>query len=517
MAAVRFRIKGTNVYLEPLTKQQRASATTTTYEAASQAKRFANWSILSGGPNSVLEGALSTVRARSRDARRKFGLADAAINSLVSDIIGTGIRPLFRTPDKDFNAQLAEDWAAWVDESDADNSFDFYGLQSLAVGAMCEGGDSFGRLRSRRLSDGLTVPLQIQVMESEMCPEDLTELFGGNRIRQGIEFNPIGARVAYWFYPMHPYDDEFQFGFNQARRVNASEVFHLAQRRRPGMVRGEPWLTRALVTLRDYEIYDDAQRVRQQIAALFAGFVHQDIEEGDENALFGETDTDEDGVGLAPLEPGTMQRLGPGEAIDFSEPPSPGDSYEPYMAVQERKIASAAGLLYEQLTGDYSKVNDRTWRAAITQFRRRCHQWQRQIVVFQMCRPVMRRWAEFYMLAGKPVPAGITVDQIARPAWIPQGWEYINPQQDVAAKRMEVRSGFRSRSDVVSERGGDIEVVDREIAGDNERADDFELIFDSDPRYTSQSGGNANQSPDNEDQSQDQLPADLIDDEAGEY
>ena len=33
--------------------------------------------------------------------------------------------------------------------------------------------------------------------------------------------------------------------------------------------------------------------------------------------------------------------------------------------------------------------------------------------------------------------------------------------------------------------------VDREIAADNQRADDLGLIFDSDPRYTSKDGGSA--------------------------
>ena len=40
----------------------------------------------------------------------------------------------------------------------------------------------------------------------------------------------------------------------------------------------------------------------------------------------------------------------------------------------------------------------------------------------------------------------------------------------------------------MAERGQDIEVVDREIADDNERADSLGLILDTDPRKTAASG-----------------------------
>ena len=48
-----------------------------------------------------------------------------------------------------------------------------------------------------------------------------------------------------------------------------------------------------------------------------------------------------------------------------------------------------------------------------------------------------------------------------------------------------------SRSEAISAFGYDAEDVDREIAADNQRADDLGLIFDSDARYTSKDGGSA--------------------------
>src|SRR5690606_24406604 len=145
--------------------------------------------------------------------------------------------------------------------------------------------------------------------------------------------------------------------------------------------------------------------------------------------------------------------------------------------------------LYEQLTGDYNQINDRTFRAAVNEFRRRCAMWQHHLVVFQWCRPLLRRWSELAVLSGRVrLPEGITIGQVARAKWVPQGWAYIHPVQDVQSKELEVRAGFRSRSEVVSADGYDVEQVDAEIAADNKRADDLGLVFDTDPRKATRTG-----------------------------
>src|SRR5689334_4978015 len=89
------------------------------YEGASIKPRLTNWQASGAGPNASL-ASLSLLRVRSRDLVRNNGYADAALGGLVSNIVGTGITPQFRTPDRNFNAELAEAWDEWTDESDAD-------------------------------------------------------------------------------------------------------------------------------------------------------------------------------------------------------------------------------------------------------------------------------------------------------------------------------------------------------------------------------------------------------------
>src|SRR3546814_19723420 len=93
-------------------------------------------------------------------------------------------------------------------------------------------------------------------------------------------------------------------------RVDASEVIHLFRPLRPGQIRGEPWLTRALVKLNELDQYDDAELVRKKTAAMFAGFITR---MAPEDNLMGESAADGNGVAPAGLEPGRSEESRVGE------------------------------------------------------------------------------------------------------------------------------------------------------------------------------------------------------------
>ena len=265
-------------------------------------------------------------------------------------------------------------------------------------------------------------------------------------------------------------------------------------RLRPGQIRGEPWLSRALVKLNELDQYDDAELVRKKTAAMFAGFVTR---ANPEDNLMGEGNADAEGIALAGLEPGTLQILEPGEDIKFSDPADVGGSYSEFLRTQFRAVAAAIGITYEQLTGDLTGVNYSSIRAGMLEFRRRCEMVQHGVLVHQLCRPVWAAWMKQAVLAGALDAPGFARGGAARRRqylavkWIPQGWQWVDPEKEFKAMLLAIRSGLMSRSEAISAFGYDAEDVDREIAADNQRADDLGLIFDSDPRRTSKDGGSA--------------------------
>ncbi|MCW7542098.1 phage portal protein [Aquabacterium sp. A7-Y] len=460
---------------------------TPTYDGVGGGRRALAWIVGNPGAVAALAFSQNELRAKSRDLVRRNAWAAAGTEAFVANAIGTGIKPQSMVLDMVQREAIQALWRDWCEDADAAGLTDFYGLQALACRAMLEGGEAIVRLRYRRPEDRLPVALQIQVLEPEHLPVTLnTELPTGNLVRAGIEFDRLGRRVAYHLYRSHPNDGALApmsgTGGMDTVRIPANEVIHLFRPLRPGQIRGEPWLARALVKLHELDQYDDAELVRKKTAAMFAGFITR---AAPEDNLMGEGEPDAHGVALGGLEPGTLQFLEPGEEIRFSAPADVGSSYAEFMRQQFRAVAAAMGITYEMLTGDLTQVNYSSIRAGLLEFRRRCEALQHGVIVHQLCRPIWRAWMTQAVLEGALELPGYARRRRSYQAvkWIPQGWQWVDPKKEFDAMNTAIRSGLLSRSEAISSSGYDAEDIDREIAADNQRADELGLVFDSDPRH----------------------------------
>ncbi len=462
------------------------------YEAGSTTRRTLDWRAPTVGPSLGVLSVLGLLRDRSRGAVRNDGYARGTLRSLVTNIVGTGIKPLSQAEDAGFRKSVHALWTLWTDDSDADGLLDWYGQQRQAVRCWLEAGEVFLRIRPRYVTDvgasgrPLAVPFQVQVIEPELCPHQYNGLApNGNNIRAGIEFDRIGRRTAYWFYEQRP-GDLIDWNQGVINPVPAESVIHLYDPERAGQVRGTPHLTTALVRLRELDKFDDATLVRQQLAAMFVAFLRRPAVEGNVDPFTGEEAvTDANGRPVLALKPGAFQELDPGEEVQFSDPPDVGGTYVDFLRQQLVSVAAATGVPYEVVTGDLSRVNDRTVRVILHEFRRLIQSWQHQVVAFQVCRRVWTAWLDRAYLAGAlalPAAYAKNPEPWQRVKWMPQGWPYVHPVQDVQAAKEAIRCGFTSRSAEVSEQGEDAEVIDAEQAADNARADTLGLVYDSDGR-----------------------------------
>lgn len=451
------------------------------YDGASSGRRMGSWNAPSTGPNKAIS-ALQVLRNRSRDAVRNEWQAASALRVMVSNLVGTGIIPRPKTTDEALKQKLTALWDEWVQIADADGLLDYYGMQALATRCRREGGEVFVRVRARRPEFGMEVPMQIQLLEPEMCPLLDTDNWPGmssaNKMRQGIEFNRMGQRVAYWFYKEHPGDGYQAIGSNDLFRVSAEYVKHVFKPLRIGQIRGVPEGSVNLAKLRVVTDFDDAVLARQHTANLFTGFVKKNAPTPDGiDPITGKAiETDSEGVPMASLEPGTMQELLPGEDVSFANPPEAGTNYADYMRWQTLGLSSGDGVPYELMTGDLRDISDRALRVILNEFYRFCEQEQWQTIIPGLCTWVREQWVKYALIGGVLTEAEAV--EARRVTWSPQRWRYIHPVQDVQARQMEVSEGFRSRSDVVSELGNDVVEVDTERAADQQREIDLGLAFE---------------------------------------
>ena len=487
---------------------------TTPYKAAGTGSRSRFWGASRASASAIVSWNLASVRARSRDAVRNNPHAGSAVEALSSNIVGTGVRPHLLMEDENLKASIKIAWDEWVDQCDADNQrCNFYGTQELAVREIAQAGEVFIRRRRRRAADGLKVPLQIQLLEGEHLDEtDNRVLANGHVVRNGIQFDAIGARVGYWLWRTHPGDIVRPTGDVGGKVfVPAAEIVHAFHPGRIGQVRGMPWLARVLTRLKELDDYTDAELARKKTAALFAGFIKTQNPEDAQglmellgrNESGGETNKIEDDEVL--LEPGAWSYLPNGTDIEFSKPADVGGTFEVWMRRNLLEIAAGFGITYEQLTGDLKGVNYSSIRAGLLEIRRRIEMLQQNLVAHQMCRPIWNWWILAAVQSGAVPAAGFASEpeKFRKVRWRGQGFRWVDPTKEVKATTEAIQAGLISRQQAIVELGHTAEEIDAEIAEDNERADTLGLKHTSDAR-TSRSAPpvpastDGNDEPDNE-------------------
>jgi len=441
-------------------------------------RRLRGWQPPLENINSLVASGGPRLLARSRELVVTNGYAANACEAWAANLVGDGIKPSSLIEDGELRDRVQRLWLAWTDEADADGLTDFYGLQAMVAREMFVAGECFVRLRPRRPEDGLRVPLQCQLLQSEMLPFDKTETApNGNVIRCGIEFDKIGRRVAYHFRRRHPGDSTDRGDvLPETVRVPAADVLHIYRPLDAGQIRGLPHVAPAMVRLFLLDQYDDAELDRKKTAAMFAGFI---TKAAPEEQLMGAVEDGEDGTGIASLEPGTLQVLLPGEDVTFSSPADVGGGYEAFQYRTLLAISASLGLPYHLVTGDVRQANYSSLRAELVEFRRRFSQLQHGVIAHQLCRPIWERWLETAVLAGALELPDMGAARAVH--WIPPRWDWVDPLKDIQAQLLAIEAGLMSRRKAVEATGYDIEEIDRENAADATRAAELGLSYGTGP------------------------------------
>ncbi|MBF0341828.1 MAG: phage portal protein [Magnetococcales bacterium] len=450
------------------------------YDGAKTGRRTDGWITAGKDANAEISTASTRLRNRARDLVRNNPFAAKAVITYAASMVGSGIRPRPKADSKALDARITGLWEDFSNQCDADGRTNFYGLQTLMVRSMVESGECLLQMISRPASSGLTVPLQLRVLEADHL--DVTRdrnLPGGGFIQQGIEFDGSGSRVAYWLYPQHPGSATTSSTSSAIKsiRIPASDVIHLFDRMRPGQNRGVTWFAPALLRMRDLDDYDEAELVRKKIEACFVAFVVN----ADPGQVMTQVKNASDEKRVESFEPGMISYLPPGKDVRFGSPASTS-GYVEYMRWHFHAVSAAMGLTYELLTGDLSQVNYSSLRAGLIEFRRRIDAMQRQLLIPQLCIPI---WNRFLTTAQA---AGLIGSGTIRTQWTPPRFEAVDPQKDTMGEILLIRAGLMSLAEGIARQGYDPDIVTAEFAEMNKVLDQLGLVLDTDPRKSTRNG-----------------------------
>lgn len=495
--------------ISPITAERRALArarikvlTRRSYDGAGKGRILQGWQSSMAGPNMVIEGALPMLRARSRDMLRNMPTARKAVEDYLSYTIGKGIRPQPKTSDDQLNNEIEAVWREWVEVADADGCGTYYGLQAAVFRSIFEGGDAIIRLRPRRPSDGLPVPLQLDALEGDYIDEGYNEdRANGVRIRMGVEIGPRGNVQAYHVFREHPGERHGMRGAAARVRVPVEQAMHVFYRERLKQRRGVPWLAASMMKARQLDDYEISELERKKIEAAVAAVVlgpSADIGEAPGSAALAPVMMDSDDNPIEKIAPGMIAYANGAGSIEFNKP-APASGYAEYKTAQMQTIAAGALMPYEIMSGDLSRANYSSLRAGILTWRKIVERLQQHVVIDMFCKPTYRRFIDMAAGTGR-LPRFKRRPELARELyhaeWTAPRFPAVDPLKEAQADLIETRAGTKSLTRVAKERGDDLADLLEEIRTERQMAKSMGIILDSDPAKVSRSGVMQSMPPD---------------------
>lgn len=461
------------------------------YGANRTKKSMRGWEYFGGSAKEDIEDNLDVLRQRSRDAYMGIPTAAAALKTMRTNVIASGLLPspqidgqylgLTEEQTELLQTQIMREFALWADTPvcDAERMDNFYKLQQLAFLSYLMNGDAVVLLPTKRMI-GQPYDLRIRLIEGDrVCSPDgydrLTpckvENHSVHNIVQGVETDEDGAVVAYWICNRHPLGSNSAMdagGINWTRveaygeKTGRRNVLHVMNRERIGQRRGVPILAPVLESLKQLGRYTEAELTAAVISAAFTVFIKSQSPNNDRpfgEMIPAEELLDSQDPTSIELGPGAIIDLAPGEEPVFADPKHPNSGYDTFTNAMIKMIGAALEVppevMLKQFTTSYSAA-----RGALNEFWRVCSM-QRDWFADDFCQPIYEEWMAEAVARGRIHAPGFFSDPAIRKAYTDCTWNgpartNLNPVQEVEAAVKRVDACFSTAAEETAQMtGGD--------------------------------------------------------------
>lgn len=463
-----------------------ASASGYRYHGASTTKNsLIGWITGGGSAEDDIDLQGSMLRIRSRDLYSGGGLGRGAPNTMVTNVVGWGIRPKPKV-DRDLlglTEEAAVEWekaalrvfTMWAKTPmcDATRHHNFWDMQELAFRSELVSGDVltvFGMKPNPRNPFQTTIRLieadRLSVPEStgESAAQNTD---GGGRIIDGVEINKDGEIIRYHIATYHPLQDENPgeitweaidaFG----KDTGMPNVLHLMTSERPEQHRGIPFISGMIEQIKQLDRYLDAELAASIVAAMLTVFITSDGTDDDGYDSINDSIADEDKVTDDSLHielgNGNVYELPPGKKVDKIGDQRAPTAFDAYTRQIITILGSSSEIPYEVLmhvyNSNYTAANAARldfWRV-VTRYRERFTQGFNQPIYEAVI-------AEAVALGLLDAP-GFFDDPMIRDAWCGCQWVgssrgHVQPVQEANAAVTRMNAGITTGEQEAMEYGG---------------------------------------------------------------
>jgi lambda family phage portal protein len=469
------------------------------HHAASIASRdLAAWRPPLGSPDADWLPERGTVVSRARDADRNNGIAKGGIQTIVDNVVGSGLR-LSARPDYlalDKTKEWAAEWAQGVESL----------FHSWWWSTACHAGDTLNgdqlseqALRTELVQgESLTLPLwiadrgdgygtKLQMVEPDRLSTPTGQV-NSSSLREGIRFDRYGQPLGYYIRNAHP-GERYLDGFDSSvptwtfvpRKTDFGRlrVLHCFVQDRSGQSRGKPLLTAVMAHFKQVDRYIGAELMAAVVNGMIAGVIETPMSGDDILELMKLTkdsylqDRKDHAV---QFQSGMMFPLYPGDKLQPFIPQRPAAAFGAFVENVLRIIAVGLDMPYELLVKDFTKTTYSSARASMLEawraFRRR-----RDRFGTGWLDPIYGLFLEEVVNDGRVDAPDFYRNRMAylRCKWIGPGRGWVDPKNEALAAGARMKAGISTLEDECAEQGLDWREVQDQQAREQERARELDL------------------------------------------
>lgn len=472
------------------------------YGASTTKKSLAGWLHGGGSHREDIEDNLVTLRQRSRDLYMGVPIANGAIKTMRTNVVGRGLylkpvidrEALGMTPEnaKALEKKIKREWKLWADSPDCDMERidNFYELQQLAFLNWLMSGDCLAVLPvKKRINQPYDLRVQLIEADRLSSPDNFDTL--DNKIIGGVEVDQSGEVVAYHISDHHP----LSYGYTNIRwqRVEAygsktgrRNILHLMNRERIGQRRGVPFLSPVIEALKQLGRYTDAELVAAVVSGLFAVFIEKG--DGSDGDAIGSMIPEEEEVDAADdtsieLAPGAVIELNEGEKAHDTNPGRPNGNFGDFVEAICRQIGASLEIPYELLMKCFNSSYSAS-RGALEEAWKMFRMY-RDWLAKDFCQPIYEEWLAEAVAKGRISAPGFFSDPVRHKAFCQAEWNgpargMLNPVQEVSAAEKRVQNGFSTRSmETIEITGGDYYTNIEQLKHEEEKLKEVKEIANS--------------------------------------
>lgn len=461
------------------------------YTGASTTRRpTKRWLTRESSVNADLLPDAAGLRTRSRDLARNAALAAGAVNTVVTNVVGTGLRVIPEI-DRQFlglTDEQADDWERaavrefnrWAKRADIGKRQNFDGLQDLILRSVLLSGDVLV-VRRFREDPKTGFGFKLQVVEADRVSNpngqaDTTEVMAG------VEIDSDSAPKAYHVADRHPHEIATRAGARKWARVPAEDkagdwqALLCFKPERPDQIRGVPYLAPVIEAIKQLSRYTEAEIEAAVISSFFTVFIKSETGDGlgefEPDAEVADTTDDGD----YKLGSGTMVDLLPGEDISTANPGRPNSLFDPFIQAILRQVGTALEIPFELLIKHFTKSYSAARAAMLEAWK--AFRTRRKWLADTLCALVYEAVISESIARARLEAPGFFADPAIREAYLGASWVgpaagQLDPDKEIKAATSAVQLGVRTRREIAAEMyGSDWDQVNRQLNRENEAMGD---------------------------------------------